>query len=877
VCYNLSMYTRKPLLSLSLVALAAVIGVTGWIAARATREQEPTQPPKIPLITGKFITPLGKQTNVGSYPNNTLLSPDGKYLIVTSLGARTRLTVLSATDGSVVSQVDYTGNSPSQRGRSEGLFYGLAFGPTTNEGTLLYAAQGSDDQVSILTLSAEGKLTRTDKSVVIPSDMKRGTGENVTTLPLHIAGIGLNRSGTQLYAAANTGNPNRDMESALQVVDIPTGVVVRRIGVEGYPFAVAVVSKGANADRKVYVSSEQRGTVSVVDVDAGKTVKTIETGSSATALLFNRDQTRLFVANTGSDTVSIINTETDKVERTLLLRPIDARDLPGTTPQGMALSPDESTLYVALSDLNAVAVVDLKENQLKGFIPAGWYPTSVAVSPDGRKLFVANAKGTGVRNPNSAPVPIAGSSRPQYIQNIIEGTVSTIDIQPTMNVLNWYTSQVVTNNKIRPNLVKVAREALKNPGIEHVIYIIKENRTYDQVLGDMSRGNGDPNLLMFGREITPNQHALAERFVLLDNFYCCAEVSGDGWNWSTAGMVSEYNSRNVVYGYTGKVRPYDYEGANNGVPVDLEGIPDVNTPPGGYIWDNCARNGVSYRNYGFFAVFNENKPDKKALVGKTCPDFLQYNMDYADSEAWVKHGLQPAPRQIKEYGQYKDPSRMTAWLREFNQFVANKNLPKFMMVRLGRDHTSGTTPGTYSPRAMVADNDYAVGQLVEAVSKSPYWEKTAIFIVEDDAQNGYDHVDAHRSIAFVVSPYIRRGTVDHRFFNTDSTIRTMELLLGLPPLNQYTAVAEPLAVFTDTPQNSDPYQAILPAKEIVSEINGAQAYRAQDSLALLNPLVEESAPDEELNDILWHAIKGVDVPAPPRRYTLRLSPTDDDD
>ncbi|GAB4462169.1 MAG: alkaline phosphatase family protein [Armatimonadaceae bacterium] len=872
------MRTQKPFVSLTLAALAGSIGVTGWVAARASQPQTPTQPPRIPLVTGKFISPTGTQTNVGSYPHNAIISPDGKYMVVTSLGARTQLSVLSTETGALVSKVEYTGNSPVEGRRREGLFYGLAWGPETEGGRLLYVGRGADDRAGVLVLDSAGKLTRSEKDIAIDSDWKRELPDGKTeTIPLYIAGIALNSEGTQLYAACNNGNPNSRMNSVLQVVDVPTGVVLRRIPVEGYPLAVVAKTAGSLANRKVYVGSEQRGTVEVVDTELGRVTQTLNTGNQVSGLLLNNDQTRLYVANAGSDTISVVDTDTDKVLATVLLRPVDARDVPGTTPQGMCLSPDGKTLFVALSDMNAVAVVDVKENKLKGYIPAGWYPTAVQVSPDGKKLLIVNAKGVGVRNPNGEPVPIAGSERPQYIQNIIEGTVSTMDLAPTLNLLTWYTSQVLTNNRVRPDMVKVAREALKNPGIEHVIYIIKENRTYDQVLSDISRGNGDTDLLMFGREVTPNQHAFADRFVLLDNFYCCAEVSGDGWNWSTSGMVSPYNSRNVVYGYTGKVRTYDYEGANNNVPVDLLDIPDVNKPAGGYIWDNCARSGVSMRNYGFFMTFGENQTNKKALVGKTCDEFLQYNMDYADSEAWVKYGLQPAPRQIKEYGKYNDPSRMTAWLREFNQFVEKKNLPKFMMVRLGRDHTSGTSPGTYSPRAMVADNDYAVGQLVEAVSKSPYWEKTAIFIVEDDAQNGYDHVDAHRSIAFAISPYIRRATKDSRFYNTDSVIRTMELLLGMPPLNQYTAGAVPYAFFTDKPENNEPYTAILPAKEIVSEINSQRAYRAQDSLALLNPLKEESAPDEELNDILWHSIKGVNVPAPPRRYTLRTRPTDEDD
>ena len=528
-------------------------------------------------------------------------------------------------------------------------------------------------------------------------------------------------------------------------------------------------------------------------------------------------------------------------------------------------------------------------------MPVGWYPTGVVVAPDGKRLFVANARGVVTRTPNDKPVAFAeGEKQTRYIQNILEGTVSTIDIARATADLPALTAQTLANNRIVPKLSEQARTALRNPGIKHVIYIIKENRTYDQVLGDLGQGNGDPSLVMFGREVTPNLHALAERFVLLDNFYCCAEVSGDGWNWSTAGMANPYVSRNVPYGYTGRKHPYDYEGTNNGVAVDLLGIPDAARPSGGYLWDAAAKARLDYRNYGFFTddlelprktaeegtEGLENTGTKKALRDRSSPDFRQYDLNYADSDAWVAHKLPATPKQITKYGKYAAPSRFSAWKREFDGFVAVGKMPQLMMLRLGTDHTFGTRAGSPSPRAMVADNDYAVGQLVDAVSHSPYWKDTAIFIVEDDAQNGFDHVDAHRSIAFVISPFVAQASKDSRFYNTDSVLHTMENLLGLPPLNQYDAIAPTLNVFTATPANAAPYAAILPARAIVAEKNAQTAYRSADSGRLINPLKEESAPDEQLNDILWHALKGRDVPAPPRVRTTSFSPAkarDDDD
>jgi len=827
----------------------------------------------VPLVTGKRITPEGTQTNVGSFPDNLVLSPDGRYILVTNTGFREYLSILRSADGKLVSRLDFNKPSGVFPKKKESLYYGLAFGKTTDGVTTVYASRGGEGMISVLALDGDGIVKDTGRTLTL-------SAESSGAVP-HVAGLAVSGDGAQIYAADNMADTKNDMRSTLRIMDASAGAETGKVDIPGYPFAVAAM---ASADRKVYVTSEQHGTVSVIDPAASKSVREIATGAQPIGLLLNKAQTSLFVANAGSDTVSVVDTKSDRVTKTILLRPDYARGLAGATPTGMALSPDEKHLYVTLADMNAVAIVDVASGSLNGYVPVGWYPTAVVASPDGARLFVSNAKGVAERNPNGSPNPEL-KERPQYIQNIIEGTVSTIDLR-ALPPLKETTSLALTNNQGLPAKTSLFRHS----GIKHVFYIIKENRTYDQVLGDLPQGNGDPSLVLFGKDVTPNLHALAQRFVLLDNFYCCAEVSGDGWNWSTGAMASEYTARNVPHNYGGRQRPYDFEGTNNGIAVDRADIPDVARPPGGYLWDQCATKGVSFRNYGFFTddlelprteaeqgtKGLENSPTKKALLGKSNADFRQFDLTYADSEAWVTAKIDPAPKQMTSYGTFHDPSRVTTWKREFAQYVKNGDLPSLSLLRVMRDHTSGTTAGASSARAMVADNDYAVGQIVETISHSPYWKSSAIVIVEDDAQNGYDHVDAHRSIAFVISPFIAKASHDSRFYNTDSALHTIELLLGLPPMTQYDAIAPAIDVFGSSPDNLEPYDAVLPAREILAEVNKKKEYRAQDSARLLNPLKEESGPDEQLNDILWRSIKG--TAPPPRRYSLAMiSKKDDDD
>lgn len=861
---------RTHAIAVILVAAASACAAAGepggGVPGRAFRTDAESQ--ELPLVTGKAITPLGKHTFVGSFPANMLITPDGRFVVVTNTGFRQALSVLDGRDGRLISQIAV---NDTRNGKKQGLYWGIAFAPNTN-GRMLWASRGAEDRLVAYRIAEDGAISEAGTDLADPPKDPRWPN-----LP---AGVAVSADGAAVYAAANNTSRSTDLKGALTIWNAADGKVRARVPLPGFSFGVAAITTGPNADRKVYVSSERDGVVSVVDPQAARWVQDVRTGASPTALLLDRAQQRLFVSNSGSDTISILDTRTDRVVRTVLLRPDGARGLPGATPLGLALSPDEKRLYVALADMNAVAVLSLPDARLRGYLPVGWYPTSLVVSADGRRLLVANAKGVAVRNPNGRDVGKNG----RYIENIIDGCISTIPT-PSDADLARHTRQVIANNRLPATPSDAARALLPHTGIQHIIYVIKENRTYDQVLGDLPQGNGDPTLCLFPRSVTPNQHALAERFVLLDNWYCCAEVSADGWNWSTSGMANEYVARNAPYNYSGRGRVYDYEGQNNDVPVDIEGYNDVARAPGGYIWDLCIRHGVSVRNYGFFVDFDETPPrgkeglvqktarvvpNKKPLANRTDLDFRLFDMDYADSDAWALHGVTFKGHR-KEFGAHRSTSRFQEWKREFDAFVKAGRMPAFSMVRFCNDHTAGTSTDKPTPRAYVADNDYAVGQLVDAVSHSPFWKSTAIFLVEDDAQNGNDHVDAHRSTAYVISPYVPRGTVDSRFYNTDSTLRTMELLLGLPPMCQYDAVAPPIDCFVDQPVNAEPYSAILPTRDVLAEVNTKTAYKASvsDHLNFKDP---DAAPDDLLTDIIWHAVRGKDVAMPPVRRGLSAAP-----
>jgi YVTN family beta-propeller protein len=951
-------------LILALVALGAVL-------SPGCSDSSPPVGPPAPsssnvLVNGRAITPAGTTSGpVGDMPLNIAVSPDGKYAVTTSSGLNALLCTLKLRDGTLVSSVSYPTMDPDSP--NNGLFYGLVFDPAPVDGSYtLYAAQGAFGAVAVLTLGSDGSLTQT--RAIPPNPVPYEPSDSPAGLALANGNLFVTN-----YLAVDLSPPHPP-ESTLAIYQAsdgtPLGVYTftdpANTHTPCFPLAVTVKSDGNTA----YVASQRDGCVYILDTsDPTDPVlaSTIPHLAHPAALLLNKAETLLYIANAASDTISVVNTFDNKVLATVLLRPANVVHLPGVSPSGLALSPDEKTLYASLGDFNAVGVVDTETNQLRGYIPVGWYPTALATSSDGSELLVVNGWGTTAMNPNpefdflnpdvilistAAEIPnYANRPGPGYVLNSIPGNVSRIDLTQAVPSLSQSTAQVIQNNQKTKAMGSSANRTLTDLGIKsgkikHVIYVIKENRGYDQVLGDLPQGNGDPSLTLYGREITPNQHALAERFILLDNFYNNAPVSGEGWTWCTQSLANEFTIKNTPYiyqlAYATYGINYDFDGAvsgylTNGYPAqDQDGnwlstsklpaspIPNVAEAPGGYIWDGVKAAGLTYRNYGFFlssgvpsnvhAPSNQFQiPDNYPTVANLCPpghiptpagqvpgasdyDYRRFEFAYADSDAWVKYGLEATSIGLTTgtpagyYCSYNSPispmpSRYSEWNREFQEMLQQDptggTVPNFMTVRFGRDHTAGTNPGLGTPNAMMADNDYAVGELVDAVSKSPIWKSTVIFVIEDDAQFSPDHVDSHRSFCQVISPWIRMGTVDSHFYDTNSVLKSMELLLGLSPMSQYDHFSNPIMGGWDAaPNNSAAYDAILPPLEYIAAVNPQiDSYDQKDPrrrLAMLSSQMNwtsaDAAPYQLLNEILWKDAKGTNSKIPELRVSALTLP-----
>jgi YVTN family beta-propeller protein len=637
----------------------------------------------------------------------------------------------------------------------------------------------------------------------------------------------------------------------------------------GRPYDVQISSK----NRLMYVSDWSERRLTVVDPEAMRIVARIPVGEHPNQIALHPTDHRLFVTCASSNGVWVVDTKRGIVTETIMTS-LFPRAPEGSTPDALTVSPDGKSLFVANADNNCVAVIDISEpnkSQVKGFIPTGWYPTAVAVTPNGKQLLVGVGKGN-----QSKPNPFYNKQDDEtklneiekrvrkilpypYIGTTMTGALSIIDM-PDEKQLADFTAQVYRNCPYSDKLLtetpssipSIIPQRVGDPSpIKYVIYVIKENRTYDQVFGDLAaetppKGNGDPSLCMFPRQVTPNHHKIAEQFVLLDNAYCNGQVSRDGHPWSTMAYNTDYIARDWHLTYSQRL----------GVDDDDEG--DLSNSPSGYIWDACKRAGVSYRSYKEYGGrVSEGDGKMKmegrvpGLVGHMCPTY----------------GLGTGGK-----GRERDKDLVDIMLAEYKDFVAKGNMPQFIIMSLGEDHTDGTTPGAFTPQACVASNDLALGKLIDAVSHGPLWSQTAIFVIEDDAQNGPDHVDAHRTVCLVASPYTKRGYVDSTQYSTVSLIRTMELILGLEPLSQYDAAAQPMFnAFTSEPDLT-PYDHVE-AQINLDAKNEVTAYGAERSMKM-DFSEYDRIDDFELNEILWKAVMGENAPIPPavrRAIAVRLS------
>lgn len=752
------------------------------------------------LPNGWSLSPAGTTIPLGDFPMNLVVSPSGKYMAVTNNGqSKQTITLLDPVSEKILDEVEINKS-----------WYGLVFNKEENR---LFASGGNDNMIVIYSIN-NSKLEKSDSIVL-------GKPWPVKISP---TGLALDEEHGKLFIATKE-------DSSLYVADIASKQFTKlNLGHEAY---ACVLNPDA---KRLYVSLWGGDKVAVVDIGNNTLHSEIPVGSRPNDMTVSKNGHYLFVSHGNDNSVSVIDTKAEKVIE-VFSSALFPNSPAGSTPNAVALSEDEKLLYIANADNNCLAVFNVEEpgaSKSLGYIPTDWYPTSVKVLND--KIWVTNGKGgRSLPNPKGPNPYESRADSTQYIGSLFKGTLSIIP-QPSAEELEIYTAQTYKNSPYNKEIEKLAAGETGNPiprkpgdpsPIKYVFYIIKENRTYDQVLGDVPEGNGDSTLCLFPQKVTPNHHALAQEFVLLDNFYVNAEVSADGHNWSMAAYANDYVEKTWPTNYGSRGGTYDYEGSR-----------EIAFPKDGFIWDYCQRAGVSYRSYGEFVY--SGKTGLKSLENNFDSDFPSYNLEIPDMV------------------------RVGKWKQDFDSLVKIDALPRLSTIRLPNDHTSGAKVGMPTPRAMVAENDMALGAFIEHLSKSKIWKESAVFILEDDAQNGPDHVDAHRSIAFVISPYAKRHAVVSRMYSTASMLRTMELILGLPPMSQYDAAATPMwECFTATPDLT-PYQTKATTYDI-KEMNKKLTAIAKRS-AEFNLAVMDAAPDLEFNEVIWKTIKGLDskMPSPVR-------------
>ncbi len=777
---------------------------------------------KVKLTNGWTLTPIGKSIKLQDLPLNLVVSPSKKYLAVTNNGQSTQsITLIDATTETILDDKVI-----------EKSWVGLAFSPDEKH---LYASAGNDNKVNIYKI--ENNKLEKDGEIIIDKPW-----------PVKVSPAGLCVTEKHIFVVTKENN-------MLYQLDLTSRSILNKIPLPAEAYT-CVLSPDKN---QVYISIWGGAKIIIYDIITSKITDEIIVDKNPNDMVLTKDGLFLYVSHGNDNTVSVIDTKLKLRIETLSCSLYPDSPL-GSTPNAVALSDDEEKLFIANADNNCLAIFEVEDkgkSRSLGFIPTGWYPTSVKTI--GNKIYVTNGKGLSTSANPDGPNPVSSKSPQykganpeavrgtQYIGGLFKGTLSIIDY-PDEKTLADYSKIVYENTPYTKAKEKESEGEKGNPipmkvgqtsPIKHVFYVIKENRTYDQILGDVKEGNGDPTLCLFPERTTPNQHALVKDFVLLDNFYVDAEVSADGHNWSTAAYANDYVEKTWVTSYGGRGGTYDYEGSRQ-----------IAYPKNGFLWDFAHRAGVSFRSYG---EFYEQRMKFPNLKDNCSTKFPPYNLSI------------------------KDVTRFEAWKSDFDSLLNINNVPKFSIIRLGNDHTAGARVGMPTTEAMVADNDLAVGKLVEHLSKSRIWEQSVVFILEDDAQNGSDHVDAHRSTAYIAGGYVKRGYVDHTMYSTSSMLRTMELILGLPPMSQYDAAATPMWRCFSKKPSSTPFTAIknnidLDERNVAINRNSIKSMEFDLSKPdLINDL--------EFSQIVWQTIKGLDspMPAPKRSAFLVIKEGDEDE
>ncbi|HPW17236.1 MAG TPA: bifunctional YncE family protein/alkaline phosphatase family protein [Candidatus Aminicenantes bacterium] len=848
----------------------------------------------------QVVTPAGLHLALpGMRPQALALSPDGKLLAVA--GKTHALLVVDPATARILQRVVLPAEAQEER-RPEVVspmildpdeegqlsFTGLVFAPN---GRRVYMSN-VDGSVKVFSVDPDGTVEPSHTIPLPPADAPRRAEE----IP---AGLALTEDGGRLYVCGNLSNTLREIDAA-------TGRALRAFDVGVAPFDVVLAGGKAyvsnwggrrpkpgdlagpagrgtevRVDPARFVAGE--GSVSVVDLAAGAVKAEVPVQLHSSALALSPDKRYVVCANAASDNLSVISTATDAVVETIWVKASPA-DLFGASPNALAFAPDGKTLYAANGTQNAVAAIGFspakRKSRLKGLIPVGWFPGALAFDARRKALCVANIKGHAVETTTYERTGAPGFNTRQHAGSL------TIVAAPRRKELGEMTDAVYANYRreriaralLEPRPDRPPRpvpERIGEPSLlKHVVYVIKENRTYDQVLGDVGEGNGDPALCIFGEKVTPNQHKLVREFVLLDNTYCSGILSADGHQWSTSAFGTDYLERS----FAGWPRSYP-DGMG---PDEVDALAYA---PTGFLWDNAIEHGVSLWNFGEFTMPACGWADPKR---EGAPNWTDYYDEYLHGRGLVRIGSVPAIPSLEPFS----PKDTVGWnmavpdvwraryiAGQVAKWEAEGRMPRLIIVCLPDDHTSGASEGSPTPEACAADNDLAFGRIVEAFSRSSFWKETVIFGVEDDPQNGWDHVSGYRTTAYIASPYAKRGAVVSTQYNTTSLLRTIEQILGLPPMNQFDATATPMFdCFTTTP-DFRPFEAV-PSIVPLDTMNPPKDKIADPLLrkhAIQSGKLDfrrvDACPEDTLNRILWHAVKGSAAPYPAWAVTL----VDDDD